>query len=173
MISSEKTEFTKQLLGLASVKPGKELTKAGIDIWWNAMNHWSLEDFKTAAALLARTVEFMPSPFHFEQLRKAGRPTSGEGWARALQWARTGGHRGGPFVDDTLRPDAMTDRTVAAIGGYEAIAMSPSEKTHFLERAFAEHFESIQDAADTRAAVPQIATEGTNVTSISGARRIR
>jgi hypothetical protein len=153
---SEKPDFMAQLMGLAAIKPGAKLTKESYEIWWRAMQSWSLDDFKAAAAQLALSMEFMPSPFHFEKLRKAGRPTASESWAKVLAAVRATAYgRGGVVVSD------LVDRAVAGIGGYRAIGMSETDKTHFLEKRFNEAFESLQDAEDTRAAVPEIAYSGT------------
>jgi hypothetical protein len=159
MKPSDKAKFVETLMGLSAVKPGKELSREGIEIFWLAMQDWTLEQFKAAASHLARTVEFMPNPFHFEQLRKQGELTPGEAWERALAWARSGGHRGGPMADPSKDPGPQVGAAVAILGGYEAIAMSPQDKTCFLERRFCEHFEQIQDAHSTRAALPQIAAD--------------
>jgi len=148
MIDSVKADFVKQLVGLAAVKPGKGLTPEGIEIWWNSMQHWAIEEFKHAAAHLARTIEFMPSPFHFEQLRKAGRPQAAEAWIVVLECARKGLE---------LPADPVLQAAVASLGGIRAVAMSETDKTHFLEKRFCDHFESIQDVRDTRESVPQIA----------------
>lgn len=151
MQPSDKFGFLATLTGLAAIKPGGKLPKEAYEIWWQAMQDWSLDEFKQACTHLARSVEFMPNPFHFEQLRKAGRPTAGECWARALQCARSGRRASG---------NTLIDRAVQAIGGYSAIGMSEVDKTHFLEKRFCEHFETLQDAEDVREAVPQLAHQG-------------
>ena len=158
MIESDKTKFIATLMGLAAVKPGKGLTKEAIEIWWLAMESWNLEEFKQAAAHLVRSIEFMPSPFHFEQLRKAGRPTAGEAWEKARK-ACGSAIQCGQVTHNGTCGDEMIDRVVRAIGGYGAIAMSDRDKLPFLERRFAEHYASIQDASDVREAVPQIAQD--------------
>jgi len=160
MQPSEKAEMVKILAGLSAIKPGGKLTPEAYEVWWLAMSSWPLAQFKQAASLLARTVEFMPSPYHFEQLRKASRPTAGEAWADALSHAASGSWRSGGTGD------YHTDRAVRAIGGWVAIAMCDEDKTHFLERRFAEHFETMMDAEDTREAVPLIA--GPSRASLSG-----
>ena len=96
-------------------------------------------------------------PKDFENLRKAGRATAGEAWATAV--AACGScHSAQGFTSGGTSGDPFIDRVVRAIGGYRAIAQCDTEKLHFLERRFAEHFESMQDAEDTREAVPQIAS---------------
>lgn len=174
MIPTDKSKFIKQLVGLAAIKPGKSLTEEAYEIWWLAMQDWSLEDFTAAAAQLARSVEFMPSPFHFEQLRKAGRPTAGEAWIAALEYARKGWTRWG---DNTvsqmpaMKPpaDPLIAKAVQAIGGYEAIAMSPADKTHFLEQRFAQNYDSMQDAHEIREALPQL-TQASSTRRLNGAK---
>lgn len=147
MQPNEKPEFVRILNGLAAIKPGGKITRESLDVWWLSLADWPLAEFRAAAAHLARSVEFMPSPFHFEQLRKAGRPTSGEAWARAVAAARRGGGTDDPLIE----------RAIAAMGGWVVVRMSDEDKLHFLERRFAEHYEAIQDADDTRDAVPALA----------------
>ncbi|MDB6102556.1 MAG: hypothetical protein JWO52_2555 [Gammaproteobacteria bacterium] len=158
MRDSEKAVFTKQLLGLAAMKPGAKLTPEAIEIWWQSMRHdWELEDFKAAAAHLSRAMEFMPNPYHFDQLRKAARPTAAEAWIQARAAAGScyvggpigfgsGGTCGNPFID----------RVVQSIGGYRTIALHDTDKLHYLERRFTENYKSLQNAEDVRQAVPQI-----------------
>ena len=159
MTPADKETFCAILNGLAAIKPGGKLTAEAYEVWWLAMQDWPLDQFRAAAAHLAKSVEFMPSPYHFEQLRKAARPTAGEAWAKAVASCRTAwtpqGYRGG------TSGDPLIDRAVHAIGGYAAIAQCDHDKLHFLERRFAEHYGSIEDAEDVREALPQIAGPST------------
>lgn len=147
----ERAEFLRILNGLAALKPGKPLTPEGLEVFWQALAGWSIGEFRAAAAHLARAVEFMPNPYHFEQLRLATRPTAGEAWTRAVEHAATSAYRHG------LLGNHVVDACVRAIGGYAAIAMCEADKLHFLERRFCEHFEAKQDAEDVRDALPQLA----------------
>lgn len=168
MTPADRKKFVEVVVGFAELK-GKQLSAPALELYWRSMQHWDLADFLAAAEQLVRTSEFMPTPKNFEDLRKAGRPTAGESWAKAVAACGTchsalgytsGGTCGDPFVD----------RVVRAIGGYRAIAMCDSDKLHFLERRFAEHFETMQDAEDVREAVPQIAYSGH---ALSGPRSVR
>lgn len=150
MQATDKPDFLKVMNGMAAMRKAPLIPEV-LDLWWACMEDWKLEDFKAAAIQVLKTQTFMPTPKDFEDLRKAGRETAGEAWAKAIGWAASGAYR------DCQMGDPITDRAVRALGGYKAIAMCDEDKLHFLERRFAEHFESIQDATDTRAAVPQIA----------------
>lgn len=156
MKPSEKPEFVRHLIGLSAIKPGKGLTPEALEIWWASMQDWSLEDFMSGVARLAREVEFMPSPYHFEQLRKAGRPTAGEAFEIARRSFGSSIECGQVTHNGTCG-DPLIDRAVRAIGGYGAIALCDRDKLPFLERRFVEHYASICEADDVRAAVPQIA----------------
>lgn len=163
MQPTDKPKFLAVLNGLAAIKPGAKITPESLDLYWSAMSAWTIEDFTAAANQLARTHEFFPNPYHFEQLRKAGRMTAGEAWAKVLEYARHGGFSvwdsGPPSEDDpSARPaDPRIDAAVRAIGGYSAIAMSKTDQTPFLERRFAEHYDSISEVEDVRVAVPCLA----------------
>lgn len=150
MQATDKPDFLKVMNGMAAMRKAPLIPEV-LDLWWACVADWNLEDFKAAAVQVLKTSTFMPTPKDFEDLRKAGRETAGEAWANAVSWAASGAYR------DCEMGDPITDKAVRALGGYKAIAMCDEDKLHFLERRFAEHFESIQDATDTRAAVPQIA----------------
>src|SRR4051812_7172495 len=114
MQPTEKIEFVKVLNGLAAIK-GKELTTQAIDLWWAALAKWSLADFKGAASHLVGSCQFMPSPYDFEQLRKAGEPTPSEAWAEALDRCRH-------WRDSARLPKGRIARAAASVGGFQAIA---------------------------------------------------
>lgn len=165
MKQSDLPEFVAILTGLAAIKPGGKLSREALKVWELAMRDWQIEDFREAASHLARSVEFMPSPFHFEELQKAGRPTAGEAWTQIRQMAR-GSLTGEP-------DDPAAAKALRAIGGLRAVGMCDFSKIEFMERRFAEHFEAIQDADDVREAVPQIAGHAsTRITGPVDARQL-
>jgi hypothetical protein len=158
MLDSEKPKFCAILAGLAAVLPGAKLPKEAYEFWWNVMQRdaWTLTEFDEAAAHLSKSCDFFPTPGHFDRLRKAGRMTAGEAWEKARKAAGSAiqcgqvthnGTCGDPFIDSVVR----------AFGGYGQIAMCDTDKLHFLERRFTEHFATMLEAQDTREAVPQIA----------------
>jgi hypothetical protein len=146
MLENDYDSFCEVIVGFAELK-GREMSAAAIKLYWAAMQHWELDEFRQAAEQLLRTCTFMPTPKDFEDLRKAALPTPGEAWATALEIGRHGGRTSG---------DRLIDRAVRAIGGYNAIGMSEVDKTHFLERRFCEHYEAMQDAQETRDALPDL-----------------
>jgi len=146
----DRAEFARTLTGLAAIKPNAKLTPEALDIWWNAMSDWSLDEFRSAATHLARSVEYMPNPYHFEQLRKAHQMTAGEAWAIAVDHAR-GAYR-------SIAAPAEVERTVRAMGGWQIIARSNTEALHFLERRFVQTFNDLDVATDQRAALPHFET---------------
>jgi hypothetical protein len=150
MTDDDKPMFVAALTELAALKPGAKLAPESYAAWWNAMHErWSLEEFRAACARLRDTCEFMPNPYHFEQLRKAGRMTAGEAWAQVREAARG-------YAE--LPDDASILAAVRALGGIRAIGMTNTDQMQFLERRFAEHYESINDAEDVREALPNLTT---------------
>lgn len=148
MTESDKPMFVAALTELAALKPNAKLSPEVYAAWWNAMHErWTLDEFRAACARLRDAHEFMPNPYHFEQLRKAGRMTAGEAWGLVREAAR----RDGDCPDDDRIRAA-----VRALGGIRAIGMTHTDQMQFLERRFAEHFDAINDAEDVREAVPQI-----------------
>lgn len=150
MVDADKPRFLAVLNGLAAVKPGAKLTPEALDVWWTSMRNWPIDEFRAAAAQLAKSCEFFPSPYHFEQLRKAGEPTSGEVWAEVLELVRSGDYR------QREHANPRVNAAVRAIGGWQAIANSNTEFTHLVEKRFAEHFEAIGDREDVREALPNL-----------------
>lgn len=140
--------FRAVMAGMAEMYQ-RELSAVLLDAYWLAFKSWTLAEFEQGASHLMANGEFMPRPADFNELRKAGRETPGEAWAKVLRHAASGGYRLG-------RLDDSTERAVHAIGGWRAIAMCEETKTIFLERRFAEHFETMRDAVETREAVPQL-----------------
>lgn len=154
----------------------REIDAPLLDAYWLALRDWTLEEFESAAGHLMRESKFMPRPAEFTALRKAARMTAGEAWALVLNYVRHGYVRwqggGVTQMGAVTKPESeIIDRAVNAIGGYEAVAMSETDKTHFLERRFCEHYESIQDAEDIRECLPQLT--GPSTLAISGPRAAR
>jgi hypothetical protein len=162
MLESDYDAFYEVIAGFAELK-GKELSLAAIKLYWGAMRHWDIADFRQAAEHLLRTCTFMPTPKDFENLRKAGRPTAAEAWERARR-ACGSAIQCGQVTHNGTCGDELIDRAVRGIGGYGVIAMTDTEKLPFLERRFAEHYDDLQDAEDTREAVPVITAPQTNRT---------
>jgi hypothetical protein len=143
--------FSLVILGMAELR-GRQLTSAGVKLYWNCLQHLTLLEFTEMATHLTRTCAFMPTPYDFEKLRLSGRATPGEAWSRVLGWTASGSYR-----DCNSIGDALIDRAVAALGGYRSIAMHDISTLHFAERRFVEHYEAIQDADYVREALPSIA----------------
>lgn len=154
MQTTDRSEFARALTVMAEIF-GFTLTAEQLEVWWRLFATWTLAEFRSAADHLLSHNKFMPRPADFQSLRnQAGQRTAGEAWAEVLAFVRSGGYCGGCRLGDEL-----THRAVLAIGGYEAVAMSPTESTPFLERRFAEHYATMQDASAARQALPDEAPE--------------
>lgn len=149
MEQADQVEFVKVLNGLAAMKPGAKLTRESIALYWESMrSKWTLADFKAAAAHLAEQFEFMPNPFHFEQLRKAGEPTADEAWNLVISGAR-------------LPPGSRVWRTAETLGGQFAIRHEDVEKTlPFTRIKFLKAYDELTHVDPVREALPQIAAQG-------------
>lgn len=144
MRPTDRPEFVRVLNGLAAIK-GKDLTPEALSLWWSAMAAWSIEDFKAAASHLVTACQFMPTPYDFAQLRKAGEPTAGEAWERVLAGAK-------------LEPGSRVARAAQIVGGQFAIRHADIERDlPFIQKRFMEAYEDLRDADVARHAVPQIA----------------
>jgi hypothetical protein len=158
MRATDRPEFLKILNGLAAIKR-VDLTPEALGMWWSAMADWSVEDFRSGANHLLKTCRFMPSPFDFEQLRKAGQGTAAEAWVRVVQQSPR--WRSGEQGD----ADPLIDRCIRAVGGNEVIAMTPVADLHWLEKRFTAAYDELSDVAEARSALPDL-------TSAAEARRI-
>lgn len=152
MRSTDQDQFLEIVLGLAELT-GKKLSPVGLEMYWRALQHWDIEAVRASASYLARTCEFMPVPFDFEKLRKAGNETPGEAWAKVLAHCESGAWRHEALNDPGI------DAVVGMLGGYQRIAHTPVDKLGFLEHRFAEHYADSRDVADVRHAVPQLTRE--------------
>ena len=140
--------FAEVIAGFAELK-GKQLSAPAIELYWRAMKHWRIEDFRAAAEHLLRRCEFMPVPKDFEDLRRASEPTAAEAWATALQncgcW-RTGG-----------APNGRIARAAETVGGFRAIAMAHTERDlPHIQRRFMQAYDELTDVEETRQAVPEV-----------------
>lgn len=143
MQSADKRKFLEIVNGMAAIKPGKPLTPAAIELFWNAMQRWSIEEFQDAANHLMRTVEFMPNPYHFEQLRRASEMTAGEAWLLAMS--------------GNFEPGSRTGRAAAVVGGHRRLVMADIERElPHLQRRFMEVYDELSDVDVTRAALPNL-----------------
>lgn len=157
MQANDADQFRNVIRGMGKMF-GAEPDALMLDMYWLALRDWKLGDFKEAAAHLLGSCKFMPKPCDFNELRKASRKTAGEAWALALECAR--GHTAPP-------DDPLITRAVGMLGGYRSIGNSHTDQTHWLEKRFAEHYESLQSAEEVRDALPRIAAQVAGPTSIA------
>lgn len=163
MQPNDREKFLRIVIGFAELK-GKQLSTAALELYWRAMQDWTVEDFAGAATHLLKTCEFMPTPADFEKLRKSARMSAGEAWALVLDRVRHGSSRweyGHPERNSQFKPpdDDLINAAVQAIGGYHVIAMHDEDKIHFLEKRFCDHYENIGESIRVRAALPGIAAD--------------
>lgn len=155
MTPADREAFLKVVIGFAELK-GKALSAPALELYWQAMQHWPITEFRLAAQQLLRTCEFMPTPKDFEDLRRDGMPTVAEAWDAVLQHCK-GAYRSGAGIDN----DGPIDTAVRGLGGYRAIAFHDTEKLHFLQRQFSERFDELVDVMETREVLPQLVDQNT------------
>lgn len=161
MLPTDRLEFVRVLNGLAAIKR-VDLTAEAIDLWWAAMARWSLEDFSASASHLVSSCQFMPSPFDFEQLRRASEPTAAEAWIEALSGCVN-------WRDPGQLPNGRIARAAAAVGGFRAIAMADMERDlPHVQRRFLEAYAELSDVESVRDALPQIAAPGSESRRLPG-----
>lgn len=154
MTDADKPQFVAALAELVALKPGAALTPEQFGAWWNAMREeWTLADFRGACKRLARDCEFMPNPYHFEQLRKkAAEQSAGEAWEKVLHAIRT------MYVREGASVDPKTDAVVRQMGGYAHLALSNSEDLKFRARDFQQLWADMGKVEEARTALPSAST---------------
>lgn len=150
MQPGDRAEMARILVSLAEIKPGGKITPEALELWYAAMSGWSIEEFRAAAQHLMLHEEYFPNPWHFQQLRKAQRMTSGEAWTIALQHVRSG-----TYHSSSATPEI--ERAVRALGGWKVIAWSTVDALPFLEKRFAQHYDQLAEVAEVRQELPQLA----------------
>lgn len=144
MYPSDKPKFVTTLVGLAAIK-NRELTDEAIDLWWLSMAAWSIEDFTTAAAHLITACQFMPTPYDFAQLRRAGELTSGEAWLEM-------------FSGKSLAPGSRAARAAEIVGGQYEIRHADLERdVPHIQRRFMQVYDELTDVDSVRDALPALA----------------
>ncbi len=146
MSPEQKPEFLETIAALAELQ-GRELSPAALKLWWRAMGHWELDDFKRAANFLARSSEFMPKPADFERLRANAALNPHEAWTAVVAHA-TGGYRTGATID------AIVGETVERMGGFAMIGQSNRDRLQWLKRDFVEFYEAVVAEKVAAAALP-------------------
>lgn len=141
--------FVEVVAGFAELK-GKHLSAPAIELYWRAMQHWTIEEFRRAAEHLLKTCEWFPTPKHFEDLRKEIRITPSEAWDRVMA------HCEGAWRTGKGCGDGQIDTVVRMLGGYGTIALHPRDKLTFIERRFCEHYQQLEDAVATRDALARL-----------------
>jgi hypothetical protein len=172
MHAADGKKFRELLRAMSRVLPcqsGAELDNPMLDVYWLALKDWSLEDFEAAYGQLVKTAKFMPRPCDFEDLRKAGKPSAGEAWARALEHAADLPVSGG-FLQERSTGDELLDAAARAVGGYTAIANATERDLQFMGQRFCEHYEAIGDREEVRESLPKIASPSR--ARVSGPRQL-
>lgn len=164
-------DFSKIVAGFAELK-GKTLSSAAIKLFWNSMQHWCIEDFRSAAVVLLRTTQFIPTPKDFEDLRKAGEPTIAECWQRARH-ASLNAVQCGRYTNNISCGDQLIDHAVAGIGGYAVIAQADNIQLDFLGQRFAERYLELLAVRDPREAIPQVAYDTPRARALSAPTSIK
>lgn len=164
MTPADYDSFCEIVLGFAELK-GKQLSAPALELYWRAMQDWPIDEFRSAANHLLKTCDWMPTPKHFEDLRKASRPVASEAWLKARASCSTAYTPRG-YVGGTSG-DPLIDKAVHVLGGYGVIAMCDLDKLQFLEKRFNEAYESMQDAQDVRVSLPHLGNGGIGLAEIN------
>lgn len=154
MQTEDKQEFVRVLNGMAAIKR-VDLTKEAYEMWWASMVDWSIEEFRATAGYLLKNREFMPSPYDFEQVRQLEDSTAQEAWSEVIAYC-AGGYRQGDMGNNRI------DAVVAALGGYQTIALMPTDQLGFVQRRFVDMYDNFRQSDATRKELPHLDERTTN-----------
>ncbi len=133
------------------------LSSTTVELYWGALADWTFEEFRSAANILFKKCDWMPTPKDFEDLRRSATERAGvDAWEMARRAARSAIALG-RVRQDVTSGDALVDRAVATIGGYGAIALCETAWLHALERRFLQAYVEVREVAEIRAALPHFA----------------
>lgn len=142
--------FCAVVVGFAELR-GRQLSAEAIELYWHAMQSWSLDDFKRGANALLNSSKFMPTPYDFEQLRRAGELKPPEAWVLVLSGA-------------ALDPNSRIYRAAQCVGGQYAVRHANTERDlPHVERRFLEAYAQLSEVEPIREALPQIAKPAARV----------
>ena len=156
MTPEDYESFCGILLGFA--EPRRiALSSTTFELYWAALTEWTIEDVRSAANILFKQCDWMPTPKDFEDLRRSATERAGvDAWEMARRAARSAIALG-RVREDVTSGDALVDRAVATIGGYGAIALCETAWLHALERRFLQAYVEVREVAEIRAALPHFA----------------
>lgn len=140
MTPEDRKPFLEVVIGFAELR-GKQLSAPALELYWNSMQHWTIEDFRAAASALVTRCQFMPTPKDFEDLRRAEDLTPGEAWD-AVYLGR-----------GDATPRAMRAAEIAANGRRLGMLDIEREVPH-VQRRFLEIYAELTDVESTREALP-------------------
>lgn len=161
MLPTEYPRFKNVMASMAKVFE-RELDQPLLDGYWLALADWPVERFEQTAKHLLATCRFMPRPADFNEALKAGRLTASEAFSKALQHVRTSAYR------DGLLGINLIDRTIEGCGGYFSLAMTDNDDLQHFERRFSAHYQTLQDAEETRQAIPEVTDAHADQQRLSG-----
>ncbi len=144
MKTEDKARFAQLMTGVAEVY-GREMSEAGLSIWWQALDGYDFDQVARAMSAHSKDPErgqFMPKPGDIVRLTD-GTATDAAvaAWAKVDYALRRVG--GGPsWVFD----DPKIHRALDQIGGISALSNCPSEKDlTFLREQFCKRYASTQN----------------------------
>lgn len=140
-----KEEFLKGMTILATAYD-KEFTKNQIEVWYSALNKYSIEEFRGAISNLIKKEKYMPTIAHItEEIAKskmADIPTAEEEWEEVIHAVhRWGSYREKEALED-LNP--YTAKIVKYIGYYRICMSSPEEQV-WNKKEFIEEYNALRD----------------------------
>ena len=141
---NDKAAFRDLMTGIAEIY-GQTITKAGLRVWWAALDQFSDDQVRQALnahAMDAERGRFMPKPADIVRAIQGTQTDQAQAaWAKVEHAIRRIG--GGPsWVFD----DPKIHRALEQIGGVSALSNCPSEKDlAFLREQFCKRYASTQD----------------------------
>ncbi len=142
MTPDDRKAFVEVVMGFAELK-GKQISAPAIELYWRALQHWALSDFRAAAEHLLRTCQWMPVPKDFEDLRRNAEPTAAEAWDAVF-------HHNGVATARATRAAHI------AANGRRLGHLDLEREVPHVQRRFMDIYRELSDVEESRAALPHI-----------------
>ena len=119
----------------------KEISKTLIKIYWEALKPYTDKEVKSAFEKVICNCRFFPKPADIIEYipKQLGVITSLEAWVIALKW----------FEGGTQPIDAVINKAVNILGGYEKVSRTPYPQLPWLQKDFEKLYNDLTERGDT------------------------
>lgn len=138
-------KFTGVFVGLCEYFD-KKFSQALLDIYWNALRDWTIEQFIEAANRAVRELKFFPKVSELRELIHGDPSDQAErAWMQLLDAIRLYGH-----ITSVLFEDGRIARCVQAMGGWEQVCSWSIDETKYRHAEFTKLYRALPELPPER-----------------------